>query len=143
MHYYEVAPNQIIRANSTSFTYASEEQLAIGQIVSVEIGKKHVVGVITKQVKRPAYPTKQISSVIEQTPLPLALVSLAQWLSTYYATHFATVLQTILPRGIQKTRRIQSKPHKSPVRTRTVWRYWSGRTYDTRFGAASWCNRFG
>jgi primosomal protein N' (replication factor Y) (superfamily II helicase) len=119
MHYYEVAPNQIIRATSTSFTYASGEKLAIGQIVAVEVGKKNVVGIITQEVARPNYETKTISAVIEATPLPPALVALASWLSSYYATHLATVLQTVLPRGIQKTRRTQQKLAKTPVRART------------------------
>ena len=40
MYYYEVAPNRIIRQNAAVFTYSSEQPLAIGQIVLVEVGKK-------------------------------------------------------------------------------------------------------
>ena len=53
MHYYEVAPNQIIRAESTSFTYSSDTPMQIGQIVLIEIGKKQMVGIILAKVSKP------------------------------------------------------------------------------------------
>jgi primosomal protein N' (replication factor Y) len=119
MHYYEVAPNQIIRASSASFTYASSAPLTIGTIVSVEVGKKSVVGIILRQVKKPAYATKTITAIVEDTPLPAALVTLALWMSSYYVTHLATVLQTILPRGVQKKRRQRIIATTAPIRDRT------------------------
>lgn len=119
MHYYEVAPNQIIRAGSAFFTYASETPLSIGQIVHIEVGKKPLVGVVLRQVKKPPYDTKPINATIESTPLPEQIVHLALWMSSYYATHLAQVLQTLLPRGIQKTRRIQAIPVREQLRSRT------------------------
>jgi primosomal protein N' (replication factor Y) len=119
MHYYEVAPNQIIRANSASFTYASESTLPIGSLVVIEVGKKALTGVILRAVAKPTYETKTISSVIEEQPLPEQLVRLAQWLSSYYATHLATVLQTLLPRGVQKTRRARQNTVHEGLRERT------------------------
>jgi primosomal protein N' (replication factor Y) len=119
MHYYEVAPNQIIRANSASFTYASESPLPIGTLVAIEVGKKSLVGVVIRAVTKPAYETKLISVVVEDQPLPEQLVRLAQWLSEYYATHLATVLQTLLPRGVQKTRRDRQKNAHEAFRDRT------------------------
>ncbi len=123
MHYYEVAPNQIVRPGSSVFTYASEQALTIGHIVLIEVGKKHMVGVIMRTTKQPSYPTKPIISVIEQTPLPPQLLNLASWLSEYYVTPLASVLQTLLPRGLQKTRRPRAKtaPHASRVRTNIVF----------------------
>lgn len=105
MHYYEVAPIQIFRADSAVFTYSSDILLPIGKIVLVEVGKKQVIGVVVRKTSMPAYKTKNIVSVIEETPLPNQLVSLALWLSKYYSTPLATVFQTILPRGLQKKRR--------------------------------------
>ena len=121
MYYYEVAPNQIVRANSATYTYSSERELVIGQLVGISIGKKSLVGVVMRAAKKPAYETKPIASIIENAPLPQPLVTLADWLSGYYATHLATVLQTILPRGIQKTRRTrQSSPHISRRERTTI-----------------------
>jgi len=119
MHYYEVAPNQIIRIDSNFFTYSSEIQLSIGQIVLVEVGKKQIIGVVLRKAAKPVYPTKQILSVIEQNPLPHQLIDLALWISKYYMTPLATVLQTILPTGIQKTRRIKDNAQEITKRDRT------------------------
>lgn len=102
MQYYEVAPNRIIRNESSTFTYASKQPLAIGQLVRIEIGKQTCTGVIIKRTKRPSYATKPIQALLETDPLPEPLVRLALWMSNYYATHLATVLQTLLPRGLEK-----------------------------------------
>lgn len=119
MHYYEVAPNQIVRTDNIAFTYAFPEALPIGQLVVVEVGKKHLTGVVIAEVKQPAYDTKNIVSILEEDPLPLPLLDVANWLSGYYATHFATVLQTILPRGLQKARRTRKAVAKESLRDRT------------------------
>ena len=64
-------------------------------------------------------PTKEIDQIIDPTPLPQPLVELGQWMSTYYATPLATVLQTILPRGITKKRREKAASVIRSVRERT------------------------
>ncbi len=119
MHYYEVAPTRIVRATQSTFTYSSDQPLAIGQIVTIEIGKKIVDGVVVQRVAKPTYETKAIVSGIETTPLPTPLVDLAIWLSAYYVTHLATVFQTILPRGLQKKRREITNTTKEMTRDRT------------------------
>ena len=108
MHYYEVAPNQIVRVGSDSFTYSSDTILKIGQIVLIEIGKKQMVGVVLHEIPKPSYPVKSVIQTIEQTPLPTQLIDLAKWLSKYYITPLAIVIQAILPSGIQKNRRTQT-----------------------------------
>lgn len=119
MHYYEVAPNVIVRAGSDTFTYASSSKLFPGQIVQVEIGKKQVLGIIIAATSKPDYPTKEIGVVIDEPPLPHSLIATAQWMSTYYATPLATVLQTLLPRGLQKKRRSDKRPLPPSTRDRT------------------------
>lgn len=120
MQYYEVAPTQIVRAGSATFTYSSDVPLTIGQIVTIEVGKKSLTGIVMRQVEKPAYDTKAVASVIEQTALPEALVKLSEWLSAYYMAPLATVLQTVLPRGIQKTRRQQKSIERTQLRNRTT-----------------------
>jgi len=120
MHYYEVAPNQIVRLDKSVFTYSSEQQLRVGQIVVIEVGKKQLLGVVIRQVAQPTYATKPIMSVVEPTPLPTPLIQLTTWLSDYYVTPFATVLQTLLPRGLQKTRRARPSVVHSSARDRTT-----------------------
>lgn len=106
MHYYEVAPTQIVRSGSQSFTYSSETPLHIGTIVRVSVGKKLLNGLVVSELQAmPSYAVKPIDSIPELTPLPSAYVALANWLSDYYATPLASVLQTMLPAGLHKKRR--------------------------------------
>jgi primosomal protein N' (replication factor Y) len=119
MHYYEVAPNQIVRLGSDVFTYHFETELTIGQVVSIQIGKKSMIGIIMQSVNKPSYDTKPIATIIYDQPLPLSLVNLASWISTYYNTPLALVIQTILPHGIQKKRRSISVEASRPNRVRT------------------------
>lgn len=119
MQYYEVAPIRIVRADSATFTYSSESILSIGTIVTIEIGKKQLVGVVMGKTTQPTYATKPITSVIENTPLPSGLVNVATWLAEYYRTPLATVFQTILPRGIEKKRRERIPTKHRSVRDRT------------------------
>lgn len=120
MQYYEVAPNQIVRPGQDVFTYSSELALDIGQIVLIEVGKKHMIGLVIRSVSKPAYTTKPIVKLIEDLPLPRQLVELALWLSIYYVTPLSLVLQTVLPRGLQTVRRPLQKNELTPVRNRTT-----------------------
>lgn len=119
MKYYEVSPVGIVRQDNASFTYTSDAMLAIGTIVEIEIGKKHMIGVIIAVTQKPTYDTKQITNVVIETPLPHALVSLAVWMSDYYSTHLGTVWQTILPRGMTKKRRDRTIQTREKLRDRT------------------------
>lgn len=119
MHYYEIAPNVIIRLNAQVFTYHSAEPLSTGSIVRIEIGKKTHVGVITKEVPAPSYETKPVIDVVYDTPVPIPLLESTLWLSEYYSTHLASCLQTLLPRGLTKKRRITKTPPLSAMRNRT------------------------
>lgn len=116
MHYYEVAPKQIIRADQTVFTYQSADELKIGQVVSIPIGKKTTIGVVTQPVSKPAFETKPIVDLIEAKPLPEALVRLAFWMAEYYETPLPKVLQTLLPSGLTKNRRVKNSEPLEPTR---------------------------
>jgi len=94
--------------------------LTPGQIVTIEVGKKVLVGLIMSTVKEPSYKTKEITAVIETTPLPEPLLKLALWLADYYTTPLATVLQTVLPRGLDKVRRTRPQQVHTSKRDRTT-----------------------
>lgn len=119
MYYYLVAPTTIARSTEAAFTYHSESKLAIGSIVTMSVGKKKSIGVVVRAVKKPTFTTKPIEQVIVPKPLPTPLVSLAEWMSGYYATHMAVVLQTLLPAGLQKKRREQKSTATRAQRNRT------------------------
>ena len=89
-------------------TYQSSDQLAVGTIVSVPVGKKTSLGVITKQVKQPDFACKDIAKVVIDTPLPQTLLQLHSWLCDYYATKPGIAWQTILPARIASKPRIKN-----------------------------------
>lgn len=120
MRYYEVAPLRIVRQDSGYFTYSSAEPYSAGQIVTVPIGKSHGLGVVMQAVTRPKFDTKLVGGALDGTPpIPSQLVKTALWMSQYYGTHLATVLTTLLPRGIDKKRRIATTSTVVAKRTRT------------------------
>lgn len=121
MRYYEVAPVKVVRASSAVFTYHSSDELPIGKIVSIPIGSKHLLGVIIRSTSKPTYDTKAIDEerAAALPSIPPELVATALWMSEYYATHLATVLQTILPRGLDKKRRTLKPASATPERERT------------------------
>lgn len=114
MYYYEVAPTRIVRAGTDVLTYSSETRLVIGTVISIPIGKAVGLGIVIRTAPKPQFETKAITAVVSSQPIPKTLVDLATWMARYYHTPLATVLQTILPRGLDKTRRATSiKPHLS------------------------------
>lgn len=120
MKYYEVAPTQIVRSGADSFTYSSEQTLAIGQLVRISVGKKLMNGMVMRAVaKVPSYAVKPIEQILEARPVPEEYVRLSEWLSQYYMTPLAVVLQTLLPSGLHKNRRNKdiSSSVKIPKRT--------------------------
>lgn len=118
MHYYEVAPTKIVRSNAQIFTYHSEDTLPIGAIVTIPIGKTSCLGVVMRKTHTPAFTTRAIAARVIETPLPSPLLATAEWMSNYYTTHLAIVLSSILPRGINKKRRIRSQAvPQPPIRT--------------------------
>ena len=119
MRYYEVAPTKIVRANASTFTYASDTPVAIGACVMIPVGKQTLLGVVVKEVTRPDYATKEISELLNIPNLPLQLVQTAEWMSSYYHSHLATVFQTILPRGLTKSRRYKQRSNLVHERDRT------------------------
>ncbi|MBP9667480.1 primosomal protein N' [Candidatus Saccharibacteria bacterium] len=119
MYYYEVAPNRIVRAGQETLTYCYHEKLAVGQLVRIPIGSSQATGVVISETKKPDYPVKEMAQLLPDLVLPQPILQLSQWLSTYYATPLATVLQTVLPRGVEKQRRTKIVSPPSTMRKRT------------------------
>ena len=105
MKFYEVAPTRIVRSGAAVFTYHSKDALTVGQLVMIPVGKQLLTGLVIREVAQPTYDTKTVGDIIDPTPVPSGVIALALWMSDYYATPLATVLQTILPRGLTVKRR--------------------------------------
>jgi primosomal protein N' (replication factor Y) len=113
MYYCEIAPNRIVRKGQDSFTYESSVIIPIGSVLRISIGKTSALGIVLSHVKKPTYVTKAIDPDLIITHIPEALVRTAKWISIYYSTPFAHVLQTLLPSGLEKKRRSSSLTEKT------------------------------
>jgi len=121
MFYYEVAPTRIVRAGADVFTYSSKDRYAVGMVVEIPIGKNSGLGVVIGEVAKPSFATKDIIQGVSPKAIPAHLMELANWMASYYSTPLATVLQTLLPRGIDKTRRETAIPTPlASIRDRTT-----------------------
>lgn len=109
MYYYEVAPTRLIRPATETFTYHSEDELVVGTVVKIPVGKSSSLGVVLERAKKPVYETRAVAAVVTSRPLPSQLIATARWMSQYYATHLSLVLSTVLPRGLDKTRRTRAE----------------------------------
>ena len=114
MHYYEVAPLAIVRGEAEFFTYESDNELAVGTLVYVPLGKKKCIGVVFRAVDKPSFDTRPIIIMSEQVCIPSRILDIAKWISEYYCDHLSNVLQTVLPRGIEKTRRSKNEIEDPP-----------------------------
>lgn len=119
MRYYEVAPTKIVRANTDVLTYASTSHLAVGGFVTIPVGKQTLLGVVICEVSKPSYETRHIETILDIPSLPIELIKTTLWIASYYHTPLATVLQTVLPRGITKQRRARSSTNSLVHRDRT------------------------
>lgn len=119
MYFYEVAPTKIVRSGVSTFTYNASEKFSVGQLVTIPVGKQTLNGVVMEEVAKPPYDTKEVASVTEQVPLSSALIETARWIAEYYRTPLATVLQTVLPRGLTTKRRDKKAAIHENSRSRT------------------------
>lgn len=110
MKYYEVC---LLAKDSRIFggiaTYSSEVELPAGSLVKVDYRNRKSAGYIAKEVQKPQFKTKPISSLLDEKPLTKDLQQTARWMSTYYAADLPTIVRTILPAGVQKSRRTKPK----------------------------------
>ncbi|GHU08353.1 hypothetical protein FACS189431_4450 [Alphaproteobacteria bacterium] len=106
MNYYEVSPYGIVGKDFLVLTYVFSSTLPVGSVVEIPVGKRKFVGVVMQPVVRPSFECKEVTRVLADRPLPAALMSLHKWLAEYYTTHPSTVWQTMLPAGLNKSRRV-------------------------------------
>lgn len=96
-------------------TYSSVEKYSIGELVVIPFGKQTKNGVVIRETKKPTFALKPIERAIGST-VPETLLELSRWMSQYYATRLAIVLQTVLPSGLEKSRRIKKTIDEQTVK---------------------------
>lgn len=122
MHYMEVAPTSIVRQDQATLVYHSSSPIAVGALVKIPVGKTIRTGLVVAVAQKPEYDTRDIVELIDTAPLPQPLIATARWISEYYSSHLALVLQTILPSHPEKSRRKKSPAQSDakPKRTNFV-----------------------
>ena len=115
--FYEVIPTRIFRQNSRALTYHSDAKLEIGQLVMIPLGRVTVPGIVFKKIKKPNFPTKKISQILYEQPLPKHLVDAVQWLADYYLAPLPQVVNLMLPVGVNKKRRMSKIQSKKTSKT--------------------------
>jgi primosomal protein N' (replication factor Y) len=107
MKYYLVAPIVYIGKNSEFLTYHSDKEIEVGTAVKIELRNKQIIGIIFKETEKPTFITKEIGEKYFDSPiLTQEMISTANWISNYYLASMPSVLQTIIPSGIDKKRRV-------------------------------------
>lgn len=108
MKFYEVLVASQRFHGSGPLTYENENSLKIGQIVVVALQSKKVMGVVTQEVKKPAFKTKPMHNVLEVGLIPSELIELVTWLRDYYPAPLGQLLTLFLPSSLgQKSRKLQ------------------------------------
>lgn len=97
MRYYTIAVADDAYKGSEPLTYQHEAELAIGQIVLVQIRRFLVSGMVVSQTKKPTFTTKSIAVVFNLPPLPPAFQEILPWIMHYYAAPLGVAAQQCIP----------------------------------------------
>ena len=104
--FYEVIPIRIFRSDSIGIlTYSSELPLKPGHIIEIPLGRGKTFGIVTKKVTSVDFPTKPITRLLYDIPLPSHILKSILWLSEYYLTPLPLTAKLFLPPGVGKKRR--------------------------------------
>ncbi len=113
--YYEVLPAKVFkkspRLEDGILTYSFPENLKIGTLVEVPLGKKSTVGIVYKKVKQPEgdFKIKEILRTLYDEPLPNHLLKAILWLSEYYLVPLPQVVSLFLPNTLEKRHKIAAE----------------------------------
>ena len=97
MYYYFVWVRSNRYHGQEALTYHSQERLAQGSIVQIELQKELVLGIVSGSTTKPRFQTKMISRIFNLPPLPSHLLRLATWLQDYYPAPLGIIAQQLLP----------------------------------------------
>ena len=110
--YFEILPAKIFKKSPLLedgiLTYTFSEDLPVGTIVEVPIGKVTTLGIVYKKVKKPEAPFK-IKSILRSlynAPLPDHLLKSIFWLSEYYLVPLPQVVSLFLPNNLKNRHQI-------------------------------------
>jgi primosomal protein N' (replication factor Y) (superfamily II helicase) len=113
MNYYFVWVRSQRYHGDEPLTYASDQRLATGSIVQVELQKELVLGVVSGPTTEPRFKTKPVARVFDLPPLPAHLLKTAKWLQTYYPAPLGMIAQQLLPASFSEKQLALTAPSES------------------------------
>ncbi|MEY4504744.1 MAG: hypothetical protein RL154_1040 [Pseudomonadota bacterium] len=108
MYYYEIS---LIARKLTPLTYASHEELQIGQFVTISARNSNANGIVICAVKKPEFACKNIDIVYEVI-LPDIYFKMAKFIATYYVCELGeafALFEIFNPKPLDKNELIESK----------------------------------
>jgi primosomal protein N' (replication factor Y) len=100
MYYYEVWVRSNYYHGSGGLTYGSNVRVEIGKLVSVELKKELVSGVVMSTVTKPKIKIKPLINISPLPPLPRTNLELMRWLAEYYPSPIGIITQQFIPPGV-------------------------------------------
>lgn len=100
MHYYDVAIGAEKHWDSSVFTYSSNIEVPIGQLVNVPFGTKNKTGFVVSKTTRPKFKTKVLSSY--DFVLSKQSIRFISWFQTFYAAKPGQAFMQLFPGYLTK-----------------------------------------
>jgi primosomal protein N' (replication factor Y) (superfamily II helicase) len=117
MHYYEILPLTKTGQTDQSFTYEYEEELKVGNLVTIPLRNRMVKGLITEKVQKPAYQTRSIAKVLTaEPPVTDIQLKLAKKVADFYFCSLGDAISAIFPFEFGKKRRAPKEDIKNTAK---------------------------
>ena len=98
--YYEIRVASQRYRQQAPLTYQSHHKLTSGALVIVPLQQQKVVGIVGQEVKQPTFTTKNVLEYLELPPLPVANLTLLEWMMSYYPAPLGPTVQLFLPKRL-------------------------------------------
>jgi primosomal protein N' (replication factor Y) (superfamily II helicase) len=106
MQYVEILPMVTTGAGDTAFTYESEEDLALGSMVTIPLRNRKVKGMVVGIVPKPSFPTKPVTKIqANESVLSAVQIEVAKKIADNYYSNLSDVISCMLPFDFGKKRR--------------------------------------
>lgn len=107
--YYEVLISSQKYHGDKALSYRHDEDLEIGTLVTVPLGKNVALGIVCQRVKKPNFIVKNIIQSWNNTIIPRSSIELISWIQAYYPAPLGSIVELFTPPNMLKTRNIEQK----------------------------------
>ncbi len=119
MRYYRVAVAARQKLPESSLTYSSDKICKTGQVVSVKLRTKTVLGLVLEETSKPEYATKPIEN-ISDIKLPKNTVTYYRELQKLYPHKSGSLLQNFIPSFVSKVQQEDPVVTKKPIKIESL-----------------------